>query len=215
MAIAYEAHKYPNREVGGDLYGLWNANGSPVVFLATGPGKKYKGYCTTYEMDVEYMQACEKYLMANFGIQYLGDWHSHHMLNLDKPSIGDRERIYKLMDKNKIGNMAEIIVTHLSDSLYSEKINSFVYVRNNMYCGNTILLNEQSSPVRELLLKSLDENRLFNLGDGYLEINKVAINVNDSITEGKSNEVAIIDTAHHDKFSEPVISSETPLRLKL
>ena len=159
-AIAQEASKYPNLETGGDLYGLWTHGDRPVVFLATGPGLNFRATPTEFQQDHEYMMECEKKLYEDFGIQYLGDWHSHHNLNLSQPSTGDVSRIHRYAEKSGRERMAEIIVTHTQgQTQYNnteklEQINPYLYP-NAQICqpmfAKLLYLKEAESPIRRLL----------------------------------------------------------------
>jgi len=171
-SIAYEAGKYPECETGGDLYGLWTANGNPVVFLATGPGKSAIHQNAHYQMDIEYQKKCQTILMEQFGIHYLGDWHSHHNLRIYEPSEGDRQRIQNLFTKNyQVAHMAEIIVNHAVEANKREIISAYIYSKNMKY-SNIKCMKSKNSPIREKVI-CMVETKYFNLIDGKLPINQV------------------------------------------
>lgn len=111
-ALAAEANRNPTSETGGDLYGLWSYAGRPVIFLATGPGPRARGTAGDFQQDTQFMMEAAQFLLGDFGLQYLGDWHSHHWLRLEAPSEGDRRRIFNFAAKRGWKQMAEIIVTH-------------------------------------------------------------------------------------------------------
>ena len=165
QAMAYEAGKYPDCETGGDLYGLWNAGGSPVVFLATGPGPDATHQNAHYQMDIKYEQQCEATLIRQFGIHYLGDWHSHHRLGIYEPSDGDRRRIQKIFSRNRqITHMAEIIVNHVDGIHKQEMVSAYIYDRS-IKGGNIRCLELKTSPIREELMKG-NKRKYFNLIEG-------------------------------------------------
>ncbi len=112
-AIAAEANRHPNRETGGDLYGLWTHGQRPVIFLATGPGPQALGKESDFQQDHNYIMECEQILYELFGIQYIGDWHSHHWFDLRRPSGGDIRRARGLLSRSKRKTMVEILVNHL------------------------------------------------------------------------------------------------------
>jgi hypothetical protein len=132
-AIALEASKHKNIETGGDLYGLWTHGDRPVIFLASGPGPRARAAGARFQQDYEYIMDCEKLLYETFGIQYLGDWHSHHDMNLPSPSGGDIERIHSVAANNFRKHMVEIIVTHVERQKSPwgreqlERINVYLY----------------------------------------------------------------------------------------
>ena len=180
-AIAFEASRYPYREVGGDLYGLWSSKGIPIICLAVGPGDNYSASTAEYEMDIPYMKKCEKYLTDNWGLFYLGDWHSHHMLGLEAPSTGDQRRIFSIMQRNQFQRMAEIIVTHTTESQIHEKINAFVYYDNMLKQSNISLLAEHESPFRKML-QSRRDGSFIKLINSRIPINRIDYLSNDTVS---------------------------------
>ena len=171
-AIAFEASKYPNREVGGDLYGLWSPNGVPVIFLAVGPGKNYSASTAEYEMDIPYMKKCERFLVDTFGLYYLGDWHSHHTLGIEKPSYGDQRRVFSIMANNQFPMMSEIIITHTMASRMQERVNTFVYHNGIVEQRAIALMADQESPIRKAL-KSQRHASFINIIYNRVPINRI------------------------------------------
>lgn len=80
---------YPNLETGGQLFGFWTNSGTPVVAYAIGPGIDARHNSTSFYQDAKYMISVGKYLGKQFGLQHIGEWHSHHQLTLSHPSGGD------------------------------------------------------------------------------------------------------------------------------
>ncbi len=173
--LAYEASKYPDCETGGDLYGLWTADGKPVVYLATGPGKNAVCEKSQYRMDISYEKNCEKILFDYFGIHYLGDWHSHNNLQFYQPSSGDKQRIKQLLSKNRnVAHMAEILVNHF-DYNRKEIITAFIYKKtSSMLNANIKCVKTKVSPVREKLSKISEKNQ-FNLIEKALPIQQLIL----------------------------------------
>lgn len=176
--LAYEASKYPDCETGGDLYGLWTADGRPVVYLATGPGKNAICEKTQYQMDIKYEKDCERILFDYFGIHYLGDWHSHNSLQFYQPSSGDKHRIQQLLSKNRnAAHMAEILVNH-SDNNRKEIITAFIYRKSLVQNVNIKCVKTKVSPVREKI-KNMAERRQFNLIEKVLPIQQLILGSSD------------------------------------
>lgn len=168
--IAFEAGKWKNRETGGDLYGLWTAHGIPVIYLATGPGPEAQGQWGKYRMDINYRNQCEEYLYARYGIHYLGDWHSHHSIGLYNPSSGDQMRIQKICDKNRISQMAEIIVNHQQGGgVEQEELSGFIYKDCVMSRGNIQILGRKTSPIRQ------EEKKMFG-PSGKMDMTRIVLN---------------------------------------
>lgn len=173
-AIACEAAKYPECETGGDLFGLWTADGNPVIFLATGPGDKAIHQNAHYQMDIEYEEKCQTILMEEFGIHYLGDWHSHHRLGIYEPSRDDKRRIEKIFFRNpRVAHMAEIIVNHAPENNNNKKeiISAYIYSKM-MKSSNIKCIKSKDSPIREKVM-CMRETRCFNLSARGLPMEQV------------------------------------------
>lgn len=80
---------YPNIETGGQLFGYWTALGVPVVMYVIGPGRNAQHNPTSFIQDQSYLQEVGKELHRIFRLQHIGEWHSHHQLDLAQPSGGD------------------------------------------------------------------------------------------------------------------------------
>lgn len=160
-AMCFQASRFPNSETGGDLYGTWTFGNKPIVFLATGPGPNAFADTTRFFQDNEYIMENERILFENFGIQYLGDWHSHHILNLHNPSSGDQRRIKNLMVKSKRNNMLEIIITHVKypssdnpENPLQERISAYQYEQVSSFQMNHCdidILRTQNSVIRQYI----------------------------------------------------------------
>lgn len=111
-AIIAEAQRFPATETGGDLYGSFTHGNLPVIWLASGPGPKAKHLDTHFEQDVAFMSYWQQRLMKDFGVQYIGSWHSHHTLSLNQPSGGDVQSARNYALRHKRRRTLEIIVNH-------------------------------------------------------------------------------------------------------
>jgi len=80
---------YPNIETGGQLFGFWTAAGTPVVLYAIGPGPRANHQVAFFNQDIEYLTRIGSILTTKFGLQHIGEWHSHHQLGLAQPSGHD------------------------------------------------------------------------------------------------------------------------------
>lgn len=88
--IAKCIQDYPNIETGGQLYGAWTASGAPRVIYAIGPGPRANHQSTFFNQDVEYLKTIGTKL-KEYGLQHIGEWHSHHHLGLSHPSGHDTQ----------------------------------------------------------------------------------------------------------------------------
>lgn len=80
---------YPDIETGGELFGFWTPEGVPVVLYAVGPGPGARHHATSFLQDPEYVDRYEAEMCLATRLQHIGQWHSHHQLDLARPSGGD------------------------------------------------------------------------------------------------------------------------------
>lgn len=112
QAITGEARRFPDSETGGDLFGTFTHRNFPVIWLASGPGPNAKHLPTHFEQDVTFISEWQRRLMDEFGLQYVGSWHSHHKLSLNQPSGGDVEAARNYAARHHRQRTLEIIVNH-------------------------------------------------------------------------------------------------------
>ena len=80
---------YPNIETGGQLFGFWTTEGIPVVMYTIGPGPNSEHHVVHFIQDSDYLARVGDILINKYGLQHIGEWHSHHQLGLAKPSGQD------------------------------------------------------------------------------------------------------------------------------
>ena len=114
-AIGGEALRHPRSETGGDLYGLFTHGGMPVVWLASGPGPNSSGHGTEFSQDPMFITHWQRVLNQRFAIQYIGSWHSHHVLGLKHPSGGDVDSVRKYAKKHGRSKTLELLVNFDSE----------------------------------------------------------------------------------------------------
>lgn len=88
--IARCIQDYPDIETGGQLYGAWTASGAPRVIYAIGPGPRANHKQAFFNQDIEYLESIGAKL-KEYGLQHIGEWHSHHHLGLSYPSGHDAQ----------------------------------------------------------------------------------------------------------------------------
>lgn len=126
---------YTNIETGGQLFGYWTSDGVPVVLYVIGPGPHANHQGAFFNQDINYLEMIGGILTRDFGLQHMGEWHSHHQLGLARPSGHDASTIYNNMVRHNIerfllciGNCTNTTSTvnafnfHLSSSIYKESI---------------------------------------------------------------------------------------------
>jgi len=109
--IARDAQHWGRRETGGVLYGLWTHRGEPVVLLATEAGPGATREAAHFAQDPEYLTAVNGELWRRYGIQYVGNWHSHNYMPLPGPSGGDVGQVRGLAGRNGLQRMVQIVLT--------------------------------------------------------------------------------------------------------
>lgn len=102
---------HKNRETGGDLFGLWQSESEIVVQVVSGPGINCRRTHTSFFQDEEYLTNVGGYLTLSKGLCNIGEWHSHHSLNLPEPSSGDRETVWRNMPGYGLKRFLLIIAT--------------------------------------------------------------------------------------------------------
>lgn len=163
QAIGVESTSW-DTETGGDLFGIWNEQ--PIVYLATNTGPNSVREAAHFKLDVDYLIKLSGELNEKWGLRYFGDWHSHHRLELEAPSSGDKNRLARIASKNNFDKMAEFIVTFSHDYQNTKDIHihSYLYADFPDAVGTKISLTiiKGISPIREALLatSSLIEQNL-------------------------------------------------------
>lgn len=84
---------YPNVETGGQLFGYWTFDEKPVILFVLGPGPKAGHHSTFYMQDIEYLKERAILLKRKYGLDHIGEWHSHHQLGIPHPSSYDAHNI--------------------------------------------------------------------------------------------------------------------------
>jgi hypothetical protein len=108
--IARFALSSPGVEIGGDLFGFFAPEGTPLVFVASGPGPAAQRDRLHFQQDPDFQARIFKELASEFRLFYLGDWHSHHELDLSQPSGPDDAKLNDLAAKNGWMQLFSLIV---------------------------------------------------------------------------------------------------------
>lgn len=93
-----------NIETGGQIFGHWTADGTPIILYALGPGPKANHQPTFFQQDLNYLVKVGKHLRHDFGLHHIGEWHSHHQLGLDHPSGYDIQTMTSSIRKENLGH---------------------------------------------------------------------------------------------------------------
>lgn len=128
--IAKCIQDYPNIETGGQLYGAWTASGAPRVVYAIGPGPRANHEGAFFNQDVAYLEAVGAKL-KQYGLQHIGEWHSHHHLGLPRPSGHDSSTMQNGIDQLNLHRLLLCIGSF--DSRDRIIINPFNFARDAQY----------------------------------------------------------------------------------
>jgi len=97
--IAGWVEEYPNLETGGDLFGFWTHTGAPVVQFVLGPGPRSQHNPTSFYQEKDFLINAGNLLRRRHGLQHIGEWHSHHQIDLAQPSSGDARTILRALEQ--------------------------------------------------------------------------------------------------------------------
>lgn len=93
---------YPRIETGGQLFGFWSASGVPVVLFAIGPGHRANHQVAFFNQDLDYLTSVGRILVDRYGLQHMGEWHSHHQLGLAHPSGHDASTMVRSIERENL-----------------------------------------------------------------------------------------------------------------
>lgn len=102
-------------EVVGNTFGQFTRAGRPVIGLVIGPGPNAVYESAHCQQDIEFFRRAVHEIESAYGLQWLGDWHSHHHLGIDHPSPGDVRQVQSVTTKNGLTQWCDIITVLLGD----------------------------------------------------------------------------------------------------
>lgn len=91
--VLKEVAASPDIETGGELFGFYRDDGTPVVCYAIGPGPRANHQRAFFNQDLDYLEKAGQVLCGHYGLEHIGEWHSHHRLGLARPSGHDAETV--------------------------------------------------------------------------------------------------------------------------
>ena len=118
---------YPCIETGGQLFGFWSASGTPIVVYAIGPGQHANHQITFFNQDLEYLTTLGRILVDKYGLQHMGEWHSHHRLGLAHPSGHDADTMVNSIRK---GNLGRFLLCIGNCDSNSSVLNAFTFAQS-------------------------------------------------------------------------------------
>ncbi len=170
---------YPNLETGGDFFGSMTRSGNPIVEFVIGPGKQTNRSQVSFYQDIEYLKSYGTLLNNKFGLQHIGAWHSHHQMNLHRPSSGDINTMRNALQNHILPGFLISICNINHGDFVSIKPFMFDINTPNDYIVFEWQILEGTSPFREKLyaenshaIKDLDKNSFSShpeLNSNYFE----------------------------------------------
>jgi hypothetical protein len=103
------------------LFGFYEPGGNPLILVATGPGPAARRDVTHFQQDPEFQVAVFEQLATKFRMFYIGDWHSHHSIQLSEPSGSDDSKLQDLANKNGWSRLFSLIVQTEMSSVRSPR----------------------------------------------------------------------------------------------
>lgn len=149
-AMNEEVKKFPDKETGGDLYGTFTHANMPVVWLATGPGPNAKRSTAEFEQDADFRSQWQEKLMGEYGIQFIGSWHSHHQLGLTRLSSGDMQAAESYLRRHNRSVTIEVIAT-IETRRYEVMLRPYYHLVGGSWILAAFSMLQGKSPVREKL----------------------------------------------------------------
>lgn len=185
--ITGQALKAGTKETGGSLYGLFTHGQRPIIMLATPPGPNAIHETAHFQPDIVYLRNTNRFLWDTFGIQCIGDEHSHHSLSLCEVSRGDVYSTNSIASKNNFNFYCQLILNfknHFPENTLQGryflkfkkvfvKVNAFFYPEAGtgapIRCPIRVIPGV--SPIRKALRKNRD---IFYLGKNpYLAMSRI------------------------------------------
>jgi hypothetical protein len=155
-AIAREVAHWPDLETGGDLFGYWTHSGCAVVHYALGPGRASRHERAAFYQDAQHLARHGAELNDRYGLQHVGEWHSHHQLGLNDPSGGDVGTVRRALARYGFKRFALTICTLLVGRNRREpdqvSLNGFLFEADlaDTYLTSPWVVLPGTSPVRPM-----------------------------------------------------------------
>ena len=122
--------KYPHLETGGDLFGLWTTEGNAVLHVVLGPGQNCKRTGYSFYQDIPYLKENGELLTQDYMLCHIGEWHSHHQLNLFQPSGGDSSTVIRNYPRGVCGFL--LIIANILSS-HEVRLSPYLYTKSSSY----------------------------------------------------------------------------------
>jgi integrative and conjugative element protein (TIGR02256 family) len=181
QAILQELRRTPDFETGGNLYGTFTHGSNAVVWLASGPGPRAVHSRLSFRQDAEFVTHWERVLFDRFGLQYLGNWHSHpYQMDSVTPSSGDLSAIRRYSDARRRDNFIQVITSidtggDIKLSAYS--VSGLNMLNNTVHEIQVRFLDTPVSPIRAVTETDLERFSLLRR-ESFQSLTPLRHNVN-------------------------------------
>lgn len=145
---------YKNIETGGQLFGFWTADGSPIVVYAIGPGANANHKVAFFNQDLDYLVNVGTVLVHHYGLQHIGEWHSHHKLGLAQPSGHDASTMADTIREKSIPQFL-LCIGNCSDVDSTLNPFNFTLCAGYNYVKANWTIKNLDSPYRNLIDREL------------------------------------------------------------
>lgn len=167
---------YKDVETGGQLFGYWTAENIPVVLYAIGPGPKANHQATFFNQDIDYLKKIGRSLIDHFGLQHIGEWHSHHQLGLAQPSSHDADTMTSTVNEK---HLRHFLLCIGNCTAYDSTLSAFNFVEGKRdYTKAYWCVRDIESPFRKLIDNELAPFLLHpkceHASHGYIHSLKIA-----------------------------------------
>lgn len=140
---------YKNIETGGQLFGHWTFDGKPVVEYVLGPGPNAGHHNAFFMQDLGYLKSCAAILKQKYGLDHIGEWHSHHQLGLAHPSGHDARNM--ATNTRRLG-YAKFLLCIGTCTNVSSSINAFMFSSDSEdYIHVPWAIKDIDSPYRKFI----------------------------------------------------------------
>ncbi len=127
-------------ECGGNLFGFYTRDRCPVISLLTGPGPNATCERFHFAQDYAFFLRANQFFHAEFGIEWIGDWHSHPHPGANEPSRGDLNQVMTLTRRNpQIERWLDIIVSFERNRAYNRFFPASLHPATNAVSINAFL----------------------------------------------------------------------------
>lgn len=150
---------YPHIETGGQLFGFWTTDGIPVVLFAIGPGENANHEVAFFNQDVDYLVRVGQILITRYGLQHIGEWHSHHQLGLARPSGHDASTMVNCIRRQNSRQFL-LCIGNCTDTASELNAYNFTQSAGHDYVRAAWDIKEGESPFRALIESDPDLFRI-------------------------------------------------------